>query len=138
MNRIMQWQTTRLIVVGCLLAALVSCTGKSDVSGKWMGKMTLVETGKSLSDLEFKLTQKAQTLSGTMVFTKVDGGAVKLNGSRTNDELKFDTENKRGLTVHFTGEVKSGALITGTAVLFYTDPKIPVRQENVTMELNRI
>jgi hypothetical protein len=138
MNRLMQWRTTRLIVVGCFLAVLFSCTGKSDLSGKWAGKMTLAETGKTLSDLEFNLTQKAQTVSGTMVFTKVDGGIVKLNGSRTNDELKFDTEQKRGLTVHFTGVVKSGTLITGTAVLFYSDPKIPVRQENVTMELSRI
>ena len=138
MNSFMQRRTTRMIVAGCLLAVLFSCTGKSDLSGKWTGKMTLAETGKSLSDLEFNLIQKAQVLSGSMVFTKVDGATVKLSGTRTKDELKFDTEPKRGLTVHFTGTVKSGALITGTAILFYSDPKVPVRQENVTLELSRI
>jgi hypothetical protein len=122
-------------VAGCLLLGLCGCSGKADLTGTWNGKMTLPETGKSLSDLEFDLTQKGGEINGSMNFTKVDGGKVKLRGTRSGDELKFTTEYKRGLTVSFTGNVKSGSRINGNAILAYTDPKVPISQDSVSLEL---
>jgi|GEM_PF-1727949 len=129
---------TGLFVTGCLLMmGLWGCSSKADLTGKWGGKMTLPETGKSLNDLEFDFTQKAGEIHGTMNFTKVDGGKVKLNGSRDGDELKFTTEHKRGLTIGFAGTVKNGTRIKGNATLAYSDPKVPVKQDVVTLELTK-
>lgn len=126
-----------LLLVGGLLAGLCGCSSKADLTGKWGGRMTLPETGKSLSDLEFELTQKAGEIHGIMNFTKVAGARVKLNGTRSGDELKFTTEHKRGLSVSFTGTVKSGSRINGNAILAYSDPKVPVKQDSVIMDLTR-
>ena len=126
-----------LFLAGCLMVGLCGCSSKADLTGKWGGRMTLPETGKSLSDLEFDLTQKGGEIHGTMNFTKVDGGKVKLNGTRNGDELKFTTEHKRGLTIGFTGAVKSGSRINGSAILAYSDPKVPVKQDSVTLELTK-
>jgi hypothetical protein len=131
------YRKTGMFVVGCLMVGLCGCSSKADLTGKWGGRMTLPETGKSLSDLEFDLTQKAGEVHGIMNFTKVDGGKVKLNGTRSGDELKFTTEHKRGLTVSFTGTVKSGSRITGSAILAYSDPKVPVKQDSVTLDLTK-
>ena len=126
-----------LLLGGCLLALLSGCSGKADVTGKWNGKMTLPETGKSLNNLEFDLTQKGAQITGAMIFTKVDGGRVSLNGTRTGADIKFKTEFKGGLSVSFSGSIKSGSLIAGTALLVYSDPHVPVRQDRVTLELSR-
>ncbi|GFE59608.1 hypothetical protein AOG2_01960 [Geobacter sp. AOG2] len=131
------YRKTGLFMVGCLLAGLCGCSNKADLSGKWGGRMTLPETGKSLSDLEFELTQKAGEIHGIMNFTKVAGAKVKLSGTRNGDELKFTTEHKRGLSVSFTGTVKSGSRINGKAILAYSDPKVPVKQDSVTLEMTK-
>jgi hypothetical protein len=127
-----------LAMIGCCLLLLIGgCSSKADLSGKWNGKMTLAETGKSLTDLEFELAQKGQEIAGAMIYTKIDGGRVKLSGTRAGDELKLKSEHKRGISMSFTGTVKSGSRITGTALLFYSDPKLPVRQDTVALELSR-
>jgi len=128
---------TILFLAIALVAGLSGCTRKSDVTGKWNGKMTLEGSSKAITDLAYDLFQKDGELSGAMVFTKVEGSAMKLNGKRTGDELAFSTEHKRGLTLHFKGAVKSGSRIEGTAVLVYSDPKVPVKQDTVVLELTR-
>ncbi len=105
------------------------------MTGKWGGTMTLAETGKSLQDLEFNLTQQGNDIHGIMNFTKVDGGKVKLNGTRKGDDITFTTEHKRGLSVNFTGVVKSASKIKGTAILAYSDFRVPVKQDSVAVEL---
>ena len=99
--------------------------------------MTLKETGKSLSDLEFDLSQKAGEITGTMIFTKLEGGKVGLKGTRSGDDIKFATMPKKGLAVTFTGSVKSRSRIEGTAILNYSDPKVPVKEDMVTLDLTR-
>jgi len=126
-----------LPAVALFLVLSAGCTSKSDLSGKWKGIITVTDTGKTMSDLEFVLVQKSQDLTGMLIFTKVDGGKMKLSGSRTGDEVKFTTESKKGLNVAFTGTVKSGSRIEGTATLAYFDPKVPVKQDVVTLELTR-
>jgi len=120
-----------------LIVGMTGCSRKGDVSGKWNGKMTLEGSGKAITDLAYDLVQKEGEVSGAMVFTKVEGSAMKLSGKRTGDELAFSTEHKRGLTLHFKGTVKSGSRINGTAVLVYSDPKVPVKQDTVVLELTR-
>ena len=107
MKNTVLWKIAGLLITGVMLTGLLGCTSKSDITGKWKGTMTLNETGKSLSDLEFDLYQKAGDITGTMIFTKVEGGKVKLTGTRTGDGLKFSTEHQKGLTVHFDGTVNS-------------------------------
>jgi len=125
------------IVVVLFFVGAVGCTSRSDLSGKWKGTMKLASGGTAMSDLEFDLVQKSQDLSGLMIFTKVEGSKMKLTGSRAGDEVKFTTEHKRGLSVVFTGAVKSGSRIDGTASLVYSDPKVPVKEDKVTLELTR-
>jgi hypothetical protein len=137
MKRSFRKKMALAMVGGCLLLCMAACSSKADVSGRWNGKMTLPETGKSLTDLEFDLTQKGEEIAGTMIYTKVDGGRVKVTGTRTGDELKLKSEHKRGISLSFTGAVKSGSRISGTALLVYSDPKVPVRQDTVTLELSR-
>ena len=126
-----------LLTLACLLMLLAGCSGKGDVTGKWNGKITLPETGKSLSDLQIELTQQDGQITGAINFVKADWVKVKLKGTRTGDELKFQSEDKRGLSVNFSGSVQSGSRITGTALLVYRDPRVPVKQERVTLELSR-
>jgi len=126
-----------LLIVGCLFVFLGGCSGNADLTGTWNGKMTVPETGKSLADLEFELTQKGEQLSGAMNISKVNGGQVKLRGTRIGNELKFQSDYKRGLSVDFGGSVQSGSRIKGTALLVYGDPRVPVKQERVTLELSR-
>jgi len=137
MKKSMLGRTIGLVAVIVLIAGLMGCTAKSDVSGKWKGTMTLAAGGKTMTDLEFDLVQRSQDLSGAMIFTKVEGGRMKLTGSRTGDELKFSTEHQKGLTVHFTGSLTSGSRIAGTAILVYSDPKVPVKEDKVALELTR-
>jgi hypothetical protein len=137
MKNTMNRKITGLLIALIIFAGLPGCTSKSDITGKWKGTMTLQETGKSLSDLEFDLSQKAGEITGFMIFTRVEGGKAKLTGTRTGDVLKFSTEHQKGLTVHVDGTVNNRARITGTAVLVYSDPKVPVKQDTVTLELTR-
>jgi hypothetical protein len=132
------WRWKSLAMIGaCLLLFMGACSNKADLTGTWKGKMTLAETGKSLTDLEFELTQKGQEIAGAMIYTKIDGGRVKLSGTRTGDDLKLKSEHKRGISMSFTGTVKSGTRMSGTALLVYSDPRLPVRQDTVTLELSR-
>ncbi len=135
-SRIME-RMALLLLAGTMLILLGGCSGKSDLTGTWQGKMTLAETGKSISDLEFQLKQSGAEITGTMNFTKVEGGKVQLTGKRNGDKLEFKTEHKRGLSVAFTGTVQSGSKISGEALLAYADPKVPVKQDRVSAELTR-
>ena len=126
-----------LLVLAGMVTGCIGCSNKSDVSGAWKGRMTLAETGKSISDLEFELHQRSQGLSGTMAFTSQVDGNLKLTGDRHGDEVTFTTEHKKGLTVSFTGRVRDRSRIEGTAVLAYSDPKVPVKQDTVMLELTR-
>ena len=130
-------QIAVVFLVLVFVVGFSGCTRKSDVSGKWNGKMTLEGSSKAITDLAYDLVQKEGEVSGAMVFTKVEGSAMKLSGKRTGDEITFSTEHKRGLTLHFKGAVKSGSRIEGTAVLVYSDPKVPVKQDTVSLELTR-
>jgi len=125
------------LVLAAMIAGGFGCTNRSDVSGVWKGKMTLAETGKSITVLEFDLHQRSQTLVGTMAFTSQVDGNMKLQGTQSNDKVVFTTEHKKGLTVSFTGCLKDRSRIEGTAVLAYSDPKVPVRQDTVTLELTK-
>ena len=135
---ILSWRRKSLAMIGCcLLLWIGGCSNKADITGKWNGKMTLAETGKSLTDLEFELTQKGNDIDGAMIYTKIDGGRLKLNGTRTGNDLNLKSEHKRGISLSFTGTVKSGSRISGTAILAYSDLKLPVRQDTVALELSR-
>jgi hypothetical protein len=123
--------------LACLLAVSFACTSKSDLTGKWKGNITLEQGGSSLSDVEFDLVQKAGNLTGTMVFTKVAGGRINLQGTRSSDDVTFTTPHTRGLSVVFAGTVISGSHISGKATLMYSDPKVPVKQDIVALELTR-
>ena len=125
------------LVLVCLFAAGSGCTSRSDISGAWKGKMTLAETGKSITDLEFEFQQTSKALAGTLAFTAQTDGNMKLKGERNGDEVTFTTEHKKGLTMSFTGRVKDHSRIEGTALLAYSDPKVPVRQDTVMLELTR-
>lgn len=129
--------TTSLLVIVCLSLLAGSCSGRKDLSGNWNGRMTLAETGKSLDDLQIELNQKGEELSGTLNFTKVEAAKVKLAGKHTDTTVTFKTEYKRGLSMSFSGTVASGSKIRGTAVLYYNDPKIPIKQDTVSMEITR-
>ena len=126
-----------LLVLVAMIAACFGCTSRTDVSGVWKGKMTLAETGKSITDMEIELQQRSQELVGTLAFTAQVDGNLKLQGTQSNDTVVFTTEHKKGLTVSFNGRIKDRSRIEGTAVLAYSDPKVPVRQDTVTLELTR-
>jgi len=130
-------KTMTILLAISMLLVVCSCTGKKDLTGKWQGKMTLPETGKSLNDLEFNLVQTGDQVGGAMIFTKVDAAKVKLTGTRTGDEVKFNSEYKRGMSMSFSGKLAGGSKIAGNAVLYYNDPKIPIKQDNVILELTR-
>jgi hypothetical protein len=122
------------VAADCLLAG--GCAKKNDISGTWKGKITLPVTGKSLSDLEFSLTQKGNEVTGTMVFTK-PGAKLPLTGTVKKGKVSLSSPLKNGLSVSITGTLDRGGKIRGEAVLDYDTPQLGKRQDKTLLELTR-
>jgi len=119
-----------------LLIMLPGCSKKDDISGKWKGRITLPQTGKSLTDLEFVLTQKGKELTGTMLFTK-PGNRLPLTGTVTDRKMTLTSPMKNGLAVSINAALESSSSIKGTAVLDYDVPRLGKREDRTLLELTR-
>jgi hypothetical protein len=134
LNRFAMLLLIAFFAVNCLLTA--ACTSRNDISGTWKGKITLPDTGKSLSDLEFSLTQQGKEVTGTMVFTK-PGAKLPLTGTVTDGKVSLSSPMKNGLAVSISGILESRRKISGTAVLDYDAPQLGKRQDRTVLELTR-
>lgn len=126
------------VIVGIVLlcTAMPGCSRKNDLSGKWKGEMTLLTTGKTLSDLEFILEQKGKDITGTLVFLK-PGAQLPLTGMVTDGKISLSSPMKDGLAVSITGTQVSERKIQGTALLDYDAPQLGKRQDKVELKLTR-
>jgi hypothetical protein len=113
-----------------------SCSKTNDISGAWKGKITLSETGKSLSDLEIILTQKGKDVSGTMIFTK-PMEKLPLSGTVDGGKISLTSPLKKGLSVAINGTLERRGKITGEALLNYDLPQLGKRQDKTQLELTR-
>jgi hypothetical protein len=118
----------------CLFAG--GCSKKNSITGTWKGKITLPSTGKSLTDMEFYLTQKGTEVTGTMIFTK-PGATLPLTGTVTDGKVSLSSPLKNGLAISYTGIQKNRGKITGEAVLDYDTPQLGKRQDKTVLELIR-
>ena len=125
-----------VILTVLLLVMLPGCSKKNDLSGTWKGKITLPQTGKSLSDLEFSLIQKGQEITGTMIFTK-PGAKLPLTGTAVEGKISLSSPMKNGLAVSFAGALENKRTIKGTAVLDYDTPQLGKRRDQALLELTR-
>lgn len=119
-----------------LIIMLPGCAQKNDISGNWKGRITLPVTGKSLTDLEFTLTQKGKVVTGAMLFTK-QGGKLPLSGTVTDGKVKLSSPLKNGLAVSIDAAVESHRSIKGTAVLDYDTPQLGKKEDRTVLELTR-
>jgi hypothetical protein len=130
----------RSIVVLIVVALLVCCSGygKDEFTGHWQGKITLPETGKSLTDIEVFISRKGASVSGTINFAKVPNGSLPFSGRIDGEQLTLASEEKSGLSVTFKGTMRSPRLIQGTGLLVYRLPHFAEsRQDRTAMELYR-
>jgi hypothetical protein len=118
------------------LVIITGCTGKNDLSGNWKGKITLPDTGKSLSELEFSLDQQGQVITGTMIFTK-PGAKLPLTGTEAAGKITLTSPMINGLAVSIAGTVENRRTIRGTAVLDYDTPQLGKKQDRALLELTR-
>jgi hypothetical protein len=125
---------TSLTVLSMVM--LVGCTRKNDLSGTWKGKITLPDTGKSLSDLEFFLNQKGRELTGSMIFTK-PGAKLPLTGTEASGKITLSAPMKNGLAVTIVGTLENKKTIKGTAVLDYDTPQLGKKQDRALLEMTR-
>ena len=135
-----RYSVVKLAIMGALAAlwllVLPGCTKKNDLSGTWKGKITLPQTGKSLSDLEFILSQQGNQVTGTMVFTK-PGAKLPLSGTVQGGKVTLTSPRKDGLCVAIAGTVKNPGYIRGTAVLTYDTPELAHKQDAAGLEMTR-
>src|ERR1035437_7982724 len=118
------------------LIMLPGCAKKNDISGNWKGKITLPQTGKSLADLEFVLTQRGKEVTGTMHFTKAERKLL-LTGSVTNANVTLSSPMKNGLAVSINAAMESRRSIKGDVVLEYDTPELGKREDRAVLELTR-
>lgn len=133
---------TVLATIICLVISLFVTSGCSrrpgkDLHGSWQGKITLPETGHSLTDLEVILTSKGRDVTGTMNFKKVPNGLLPVKGEIDGEKLTLKSDFKSGLRVTFSGTRQSPRLIKGTALLEYNAPRVGTKQDRVEMVLSR-
>ena len=133
-NRFTTLVIITFLAFGCLWAG--GCSKKNDISGHWKGKVTLPTTGKSISELEFSLTQKGKDVSGTMVFTK-PGAKLPLTGSVKEGRVSLSSPLKNGLAVSINGTLESQGKIKGEAILDYDTPQLGKKQDKALIELTR-
>jgi uncharacterized protein YigE (DUF2233 family) len=121
------------------MLALSGCSRRSgeELSGRWQGKMTLPETGRSLTDLEVDLTRAGTSVAGTMNFKKVPNGLLPVKGELAGEKLTLNSDFKSGLKVTFSGTRQGPRLIKGTALLDYNAPRVGTKQDRVEMVLSR-
>jgi hypothetical protein len=124
-----------VFVVACGLVA-VGCSKQNAMSGKWQGKITLPATGKSLTDLEFSLTQRGSELTGTMVFLKL-GAKLPLAGTVKDRKVSLSSPMKNGLAVSITGTLERRDKVKGEAVLTYDTAQLGKREDRTVLELTR-
>lgn len=133
-------QTLKVIftvaLAALLLVMLPGCARKNDISGNWKGKITLPQTGKSITDLEFVLTQKGAQVSGTMNFTK-PGEKLPLAGTVTDGKVTLSSPMKNGLAVSINAAMENRRSIKGTAVLNYDTPQLGKKEDRTVLELTR-
>jgi hypothetical protein len=130
-------RSTAMLIVA---VSLICCSGygKDDFTGNWHGKITLSETGKSLTDIEVVISRKGASVSGTINFPKVPNGLLPFSGRIDGEQLTFASEEKSGLKVSFVGTMRSPRLIQGTGLLVYRLPALgQSRQDPTAMELYR-
>jgi hypothetical protein len=125
-----------VFLAAILLFILPGCSRQNDLSGTWKGKITLPQTGKSLTDLEFSLTQKGKDVTGMMIFTK-PGAKLPLTGTVTDGKVTLSSPLKNGLSVSINGVLESRRLMRGTAILNYSTPQLGKRQDTTILELTR-
>jgi hypothetical protein len=118
------------------LAIITGCTRTNDLSGDWKGKITLPDTGRTLSGLEFSLNQKGQNITGTMIFTK-PGAKLPLTGTEAAGKITLSSPMINGLAVSIAGTVENRRSIKGTAVLDYDIPQQGKKQDQALVELTR-
>ena len=129
--------TTFMISLSVLsFIMLPGCAKKNDLSGNWKGTITLPDTGKSLSDLEFSLNQKGREITGTMIFTK-PGAKLPLTGTETAGKITLSSPMKNGLAISITGTLENKRTIKGTAVLDYDIPQLGKKHDQALLVLTR-
>ena len=119
-----------------LLFILPGCSRQNDLSGTWKGKITLPQTGKSISDLEFSLTQKGKEVTGMMIFPKI-GAKLPLTGTLADGKVSLSSPSKNGLAISINGVLESRRLMRGNAILIYSTQQLGKRQDNTILELTR-
>ena len=119
-----------------LLLFLPGCSGKDDLSGDWQGKLTLAETGKSLTGLKFKLVRQGQEVTGMMIFTQ-PGAKLPLKGTATGAKLSLSSPLLNGLAVTISGTLIDPRTIKGTALLDYNTPQLGRKQDKAQLEMTR-
>jgi hypothetical protein len=115
---------------------LAGCARKNELAGTWQGKITLPQTGKSLSDQRFSLMQKGETVHGTMLFAS-QGRGLPLTGTFIRGKLVLTSPQKDGLAVSISGTLDGAHRISGSAVLDYDTPQLGKKQDQALLELIR-
>ncbi|MBJ6727220.1 hypothetical protein [Geomesophilobacter sediminis] len=123
------------LLMGILLLLLSVCSQKDAVSGVWVAKITLPETGRSMSGLKMKLAQAGSTVQGVLLFGKEEG--VPLVGTLHDGELKISSPNKDGLAIAIDARIESKQKITGKASLDYRTPKLGNQHDEALIEMSR-
>jgi len=106
-----------------VIALLVGCNSRPNVSGVWKGTMNASEqSGKNKwqGPAELTLNQNGDAITGTLVFTHPQGGRVQVpisSGVVSKDAVTFSGQNQfptGSLELTFHGTV-SGTSLTGNA-----------------------
>jgi hypothetical protein len=123
-------------LIAFLMITMPGCSNNNDIAGAWKGKITLPQTGNSLSDLKFSLTQDGNTVTGLMLFSK-PGSKLPLTGTITGVKITLSSPMTNGLSVSINAVRENPKTIKGTALLNYALPQQGKKQDNTLLEMTR-
>ena len=117
-----KWPKLFLILSAAALS-FVACVSRPNVSGVWKGTIQASAEGgkdKWQGPAELTLNQNGDAISGTLVFTHLQGGRVQVpigSGIISKEAVTFSGQNQfpmGSLEITFHGTI-AGASLTGTA-----------------------